>query len=202
MNRKTFYLLSLTWGLPLTLLGFIVALFLIPFCGLPKKFGWVWYFKIERLSGAICLGLIVLSYTSRTDILCHEHGHALQNVEWGFLFLPVIGLPSIIRCIYRDIYMSVKGFKGLKPYEAIWFEANATDRGVAFWNKLRSCPKPICGQWNFCEGNRLPIVVPTTGVCPSCKADVSALFAEHEHYITQCPHCKTDWFDFESINGK
>lgn len=29
MNRKTFYTLSLTWGLPLTLIGAVVALFLL-----------------------------------------------------------------------------------------------------------------------------------------------------------------------------
>lgn len=137
MNTKmkpfTFYFLSFTWGLPVTLLGCIAALVCI-ICGKKaKKWGYCWYFEVGKSWGGTELGIFFIKDSSdSTHIKNHEHGHALQNCYWGPLMIPVISLPSFLRYWYRRIIQKIKKDIKLPPYDSIWFEDEATKIGTEF----------------------------------------------------------------------
>lgn len=136
MKRSTFYALSFTWGLPLTLCGFFVALFLIVAGRRPKRFGWVWCFEIGKGWGGLNLGVVFLCQEGAPDNLkCHEFGHALQNCMWGALMPFVVHLPSIVRYWSRE-WKAAHG-ANLPPYDAIWFEGQATRWGIKYYNRTK-----------------------------------------------------------------
>ena len=55
-NKCLFYLLSFTWGLPLTLVGCVVAIVLLITGHKPKKWGYCYYFEIGKNWGGLELG--------------------------------------------------------------------------------------------------------------------------------------------------
>lgn len=91
-------LLWFLWQLPQN----IVALFIYPFLGkkeLIKYENNTWYFKAEKMQGAISLGCFV--YLSKThakheSTIRHEMGHTVQSRILGWLYLFIIGIPSIL----------------------------------------------------------------------------------------------------------
>lgn len=133
MSKFKFYFLSFTWGLPVTVLGLIMALICL-ICGKkPKKWGYCWYFEVGKCWGGTELGIFFIKDSSDSvHIKNHEHGHALQNCYWGFLMIPVISLPSFLRYWYRRIIVKIKKDKKLPPYDSIWFEGQATRLGTEF----------------------------------------------------------------------
>jgi len=52
----------------------------------------------SRLISGCSLGryIIMLRRNSYEEDIPHEHGHSVQSVRWGPLYLPVIGLPSAL----------------------------------------------------------------------------------------------------------
>lgn len=86
------------WQLPQN----IVALFMIPFIGkmkLVRYENYCWAFECSKMSGAISLGnFIFLSPVSATKetTIRHEYGHVIDSQIFGWLYLFVIGLPSIL----------------------------------------------------------------------------------------------------------
>lgn len=82
--------LKYIWQLPQNLLGLILkALF-----ATDKVQEGVWHWK---LSGSISLGAyILLDRFADNRTLMHEQGHQKQSLYLGWLYLIVIGLPSII----------------------------------------------------------------------------------------------------------
>lgn len=139
MNKVLFYFLSLTWGLPITLVGLLVALVLRVAGYKPQKYGYCLHFSIGKTWGGCSLGMVILTGTKTTeDTKMHEHGHALQNCYWGILFPFVIAIPSAARYLYRA-YLIKSGKTTKKPladYDAIWFEGDATRRGIEFIKNL------------------------------------------------------------------
>lgn len=126
MKKHTFYLLSFTWGLPLTLIGLVVALVLLCLGKKPKKWGWCYCFEIGRYWGGLELGIIFITDKDSSDhTRNHEHGHAIQNCRYGFLMPFIVCIPSAIRYWYREISGNTK-----TPYDAIWFEGEATRLGT------------------------------------------------------------------------
>lgn len=136
MKKWQFYLLSFTWGLPLTLIGCLVALVLVSAGYKPKRFGWCWYFEIGECWGGLELGVFFLkSKCSGYYIMCHEHGHALQNTLFG-VFMPfVVCIPSAVRYWYREIVKKVDPRKALPEYDSVWFEGQATRLGETFMQR-------------------------------------------------------------------
>lgn len=137
MNKKTFYILSITWGLPLTLIGLIVAAVLICIGYKPKKWGCCYYFEVGENWGGLELGIIFLTNKNPTKhIRNHEHGHAIQNCYLG-VFMPfVICIPSAIRYWYRT-FRTMAGLENKTKYDDIWFERTATELGkiyASMWN--------------------------------------------------------------------
>ena len=139
MNKFLFYLLSFTWGLPITIIGSIVALVLRIAGYKPKKYGYCLHFEVGNNWGGISLGVVFITdQTSTEHVKMHEVGHSIQNCYWGVLFPFVIALPSVIRCWYREylIKNKKKRWSELPDYDSIWFESDATKRGTEFIKSL------------------------------------------------------------------
>lgn len=139
MNKFLFYLLSFTWGIPMTLIGLIVSLVLIIMGYKPKKYGYCWHFAVGNNWGGLELGIVFLTdKTSNVYIKDHEHGHALQNCYFGPLFPFVIAIPSAIRYWYREylVRSGKKKWSELPDYYSIWFEKDASIRGIKFIESL------------------------------------------------------------------
>lgn len=138
MNKPLFYLLSFTWGLPLTLIGIIVGIALMVVGKRPEKWGGCWYFKVGKNWDGTELGLIFLTNKTPSEyIRNHEHGHAIQNCYFGFFMIPVVCIPSAIRYCYRRFRKSL-GLENKTPYSAIWFEHQADilgDKYLQLWGK-------------------------------------------------------------------
>ena len=130
---KLFWLLSLTWGLPLTLLGFTFLLINVLTLSITsvKIVEGRLVFRSRLMFGGICLGgFIFVSKNAKTSTIYHEIGHSVQNIMWGVLFLPVIGIPSFVRAALWNKLLSKR--KGANYYY-IWFERQATNIG----NRIR-----------------------------------------------------------------
>ena len=96
MRRFLFTLVQLTWGLPQTLLGFILYLY------------WRRRGAISRMyhgaivtewtsGGGISLGLFVfVSGKARPGVTVHEYGHCVQSLLLGPLYLIAVGIPSYL----------------------------------------------------------------------------------------------------------
>ena len=136
-NKKLFYLLSFTWGLPMTLLGCLVAVVLLVIGYRPKKWGWCWYFEVEKNWGGLELGVIFLTNKNPSDhIKNHEHGHAIQNCWFGLLMPFIVCIPSAIRYWYREYLVrgGKKTYSELPNYDSVWFEGWASTLGTRFIN--------------------------------------------------------------------
>ena len=131
MNKKLFYILSFTWGLPMTIIGGVVAIVLRVLKCKPIMWKWCLCFRIGSGWGGINLGpVIVVSKTTADSTLDHELGHGIQNCYFGFLMPFVVGIPSLLRATRRTILAS-KGVK-LEPYDAVWYEDQATRLGAKY----------------------------------------------------------------------
>ena len=57
--------------------------------------------SIITKNSAISLGNFILSNSKLSDnTLKHEHGHQIQSLYLGPLYLIIVGIPSILRAIY------------------------------------------------------------------------------------------------------
>ena len=121
MNLALYWILSLSWGLPLNLAGLFVALGLL-LTGHRGK--WTRYgpvFPVTRGTG-VSFGWVVICDGDLT-LLPHERGHSLQNVMLGPFMIPLVAIPSVLRFWYR------RRRKTAVPYDAVWFEGMATSLG-------------------------------------------------------------------------
>ena len=129
LSKRAFYILSWTWGLPLTLIGAVVTIVLMAKGKKPKKWGYGYYVEVGRHWGGLNLGMF--SFTCKEPsqhTRNHEFGHAIQNCYFG-LFTPfIVTIPSAIRYWYRIIKHKL-GYKIKTKYEDIWFEKQASELG-------------------------------------------------------------------------
>ena len=131
-NKFLFYLLSFTWGLPMTLIGCIVALVLLIAGYKPKKWGYCYYFEIGENWGGVELGMFFLTDKNPLDYTkTHEHGHAIQNCWFGPLMPFIVCIPSATRYWYREIRKKI-GKPCTTAYIDIWFEKQADQLGEQF----------------------------------------------------------------------
>lgn len=86
------------WQLPQNLAG-VLLLFL--YGGRRHEdYGLVWYYT-PRIKGGISLGDYILLSHGRRDAILHEYGHRQQSLMLGWLYLPVVGIPSLLwNCIH------------------------------------------------------------------------------------------------------
>ena len=100
------FFLNCTWGIIQSCLGFL--LFLI-FISKPHH----WYkssvvtvsaaYKSTKIKGGISLGIFIFTTSNiekdqikTNSLIQHEYGHTLQSALLGPLFIPIVGLPSLI----------------------------------------------------------------------------------------------------------
>ena len=145
MRRILFTLIQLTWGLPQTLLGFILYLYWLP----RTQTRYVYHGAIVTewtTGGGISLGLFVfVSAKIRQQVLdgqivsaeegqarvrVHEYGHCVQSLLLGPLYLIVIGIPSWLWCNLPPM-RRLRKEKGI-PYDAAYMERWATAWGEKF----------------------------------------------------------------------
>lgn len=97
--------------LPQNIIGCIVYLIVNPKryrCSLDGQ--WQTYYVAQRFKGSweVSLGnFIFFGYEPPLRSVRHEHGHQIQSLYLGWLYLFIIGLPSFIRYIY-DIWFHGK----------------------------------------------------------------------------------------------
>ena len=143
MTKKLFYILSFTWGLPLTLIGCVVAVFLIAAGHKPFRYGWCWYFEIGENWGGLELGIFFLTNKEPTKhLLQHESGHAIQNCYLGFLMPFIVCIPSALRYWYRELRYNRRNIKPPTKYDDIWFEGQATKLGQKYFAEMSDFERP------------------------------------------------------------
>ena len=86
---------QVVWGLPQTVVGLVLFLALRG----PRRCHAYRAAIVTRwrLRSGLCLGMFIfVPEVCPRSLLAHEYGHTIQSIILGPLFLPVIGLPSIL----------------------------------------------------------------------------------------------------------
>lgn len=92
------------WQLP----QIIVALIMLPFLGKKtfiRKENYCWIYECEKMSGGISLGCFIFlsPYSAKKEAtIQHELGHVKQSHMLSWLYLIVIGLPSLLWARFGD----------------------------------------------------------------------------------------------------
>ena len=98
MKKWVFWLLSLTWGMPWTLIGILAAVVLEILGYKPQRWGYCRYYEVGRRWGGVSFGPVFIVERSARDFTKdHEHGHAIQNCYYGPLMPFMVCLPSALR---------------------------------------------------------------------------------------------------------
>lgn len=129
-----YWVLSLTWGIIMTIIGLFAAFGLLISGHKPKVLGPNVYFVVGKYWGGVNLGPVFITCSaSENTTKYHEAGHGLQNILYGPLFPFIVAIPSFIRYWYFN--WCWKHNKETKPYDSIWFEGQATKWGTATYRK-------------------------------------------------------------------
>lgn len=124
LSRKQFYLLSFTWGLPMSLVGVIVCLVLMMFGFKPKRYGHCYYIAIGNGWGGLELGwLFLVSKTSGEYTYKHELGHGYQNACMFGWIMPIFSIISACRYWARRFGAKIDYYKW-------FFESQANEIGA------------------------------------------------------------------------
>jgi hypothetical protein len=147
-NQKSFQrglmlVLRWIWEFPQNTLGFIIVIIL-----LPKRIHRVWFEDVYVITtrghwGAISLGSFIigdrfLKAEIDNPIFMHEFGHCLQSKRLGWLYLVVIGIPSLYSATVR------------KNHQRFWTERDANRRAVIYFRRHYGFEK-----WDY---NKYPIL--------------------------------------------
>lgn len=99
------------WQLPQNLLGLLFLLFL---SGEQRhKLGDITFYNCKGFRGGISLGSYIIVGSKWEKTVKHEYGHCRQSMMLGWLYLIVVGLPSILHAAicacrkhsYHDFYV-------------------------------------------------------------------------------------------------
>lgn len=135
-----YWLAQWTWGIVMNLLGGVVVLALIVTGHRPRVFHYAVYVEVGNGWGGLELGGFFLCGEGSADSLkMHEHGHGYQNIMFGPLMPFLVSIPSAIRYWYREIMRrrDPAKYAKLPPYDAIWFEGQATELGERYcWEEV------------------------------------------------------------------
>lgn len=119
MKKSLLYL----WQLPQNLVGLLLRSI---YKGNDSNYEDAIVRRSMKMQGDISLGkyIIVNQWCNKKTIM-HEYGHCIQSKRWGWLYLPVIGLSSII---WAGLYGNL-----VKPtydgYYKFWTEKRADKLG-------------------------------------------------------------------------
>lgn len=95
------------WQFPQLIVGYIMLL-IIDIDGFELINRKCFYIS-KKIKGGISLGKVViinsmLKGERKEKAIMHEYGHSRQSEILGWLYLPVIGLPSLLHAIYYRIF--------------------------------------------------------------------------------------------------
>ena len=109
------------WELPQNLLGLLLR---VIYKGTDSEYEGAVVRRSLQMQGGISLGryIIVSQFASKTTVM-HEYGHCLQSRRLGWLYLLVIGLPSIV---WAGLYGTV--VKPTKNGYYRWYTERWADR--------------------------------------------------------------------------
>lgn len=133
MNKTLYYILSFTWGLPITLVGCLVAACLLIVGYKPERWHYCFYFTVGKTWGGVNLGPIFLMCANGNEkTKAHEAGHSIQNCIFGPLTPLLVIIPSATRYWYRRwlVKSGRKTNAELPDYYSIWFEKQANELGI------------------------------------------------------------------------
>ncbi len=117
MKKILYTLVQCTWGLPQTLVGAVVFLYLI------RRHHFFYHgaiatFWTNKTSASLGMFLFLSkNYTSETlkKVTVHEYGHTIQSLILGPLYLPFIALPSMLWC-YIPFFRSLRERQNISYY--------------------------------------------------------------------------------------
>lgn len=111
----------------MTLIGIVAAIALFIVGKRPERYGDCRCFTVGKGWGGVSLGMtMIVAHGASQSTKNHEHGHAVQNAMLGPFFIPVVAIPSFVRCCY---YKWDPNRASLPPYDSAWFEGQATELG-------------------------------------------------------------------------
>ena len=133
LSKTWYYIISLTWGFPITVIGLAAAIILLFLGFTPYENSYGWYFQIGENWGGINLGIVsIVNKNPSEHTLQHEFGHSIQNCIFGIFFIPFIAIPSFIRYWYREYLRKVENNHDLPEYDYAWYEGMATMFGQRY----------------------------------------------------------------------
>lgn len=144
IHKILFYIISWTWGLPMTLAGMVGAFGLVITKHKPQRWGYCWCFEVGRNWGGLSLGPVIITSRTVTDhARIHEHGHSIQNCLFGPLMLLIVAIPSVIRywCRKWVVNNGLADLNDLPDYDSVWYEGQATKFGTEFINWYKNNTK-------------------------------------------------------------
>ena len=107
------------WQLPQNIVGFIIRLF----CHKHSYKGMTIYLNDHFFNGGVSLGNYIildsihLNYWGLDNSVKHEHGHQIQSLYLGPLYLIVIGIPSLLGNIYARLFHKSDKWYYKQPWE-------------------------------------------------------------------------------------
>lgn len=127
MKKILIEIIQWSWCLPQTLVGLIVKWIYKGkkefYCTTDNK-GYYEYtaYISYKMSGAISLGkyIILGRYSNNYNTYKHEYGHQKQSFILGWLYLIVIGLPSLIWCTCFGKYRTKHNISYYSFYTEKW----------------------------------------------------------------------------------
>lgn len=133
MNKRLYWVLSLTWGLIMSLIGLTTMLIMRLRGHEVKHHKNGLYMSIGHNWGGLNLGCVFFIDKENEHEFSknHEYGHSIQNIIYGPLMPFIVGLPSLIRATYRTIVIKC-GRKLKTDYYDVWFESQANYFGGKF----------------------------------------------------------------------
>ncbi len=126
-----FWLWQATWGIFQTLLGAALFLGNLAVSHKAKRYFFHGAAVTEwGCGGSVSLGAFVFvsrrGNMPKTELLSHEYGHCIQSLILGALYLPVIGLPSLIWAGF---------FRKFRIRKGILYDTFYTERWANFLGK-------------------------------------------------------------------
>ena len=92
------------WQLPQNLLGLLLLLFYKREKVYHKLNGRTFYYTDEMPSGISLGNYIIMNREDKEDGMRHEYGHSIQSMYLGWLYLLVIGIPSLCGNLWDRLF--------------------------------------------------------------------------------------------------
>lgn len=110
-----------TWCLPQTLIAHILKLCLKKYTTVGYENSKVYYTNLTK--GSVSLSnkiFLCKAHFNNDDVIKHEYGHYKQNLYLGWLYLPIICLPSLIWAGCFESYRQRKQISYYSFYTEKW----------------------------------------------------------------------------------